>query len=642
MKRHALALLIQPYKNSLMEQSALKAAADTCIERLITLIGQYPNLRFNLVLPGYILEMIDPLKLTMLREQNKRGTIEWLVTGFTEPFISLSPPWLTRENIRAGIETVTHLLDQQPSGYVPPFSNWEPHVVEIYRELGLGYVVLANALFPRECSQRLGCWSTEHLGSSTVLVPLQTLHHYNAPADVGLWLDNLYSQDSGNSAPVKLLGLRYLVPLEPTGTADCFRWLFDAAAAFDRKLIDYQTVKFSEFLSDNSPLGLQYLPSGMQTSNRDDQLLHSFRNWLFSHDQVGIMHRKMLEVCDLVLQQPSARPPQNLLKKLFFVQDINRFRPSGDSGFSQVTDRSWSYQKLIDIEKSIAETNRARGSQARIIDYLRNGSKSIILSNSTLRVCIDHWYGGGIFEMDYAPRGHNLAAAYVRRKTSLPQVIAAGTSRVLFSDHFFAPETTHADFIDGQDNDLGDFRQGRFEYSVKKTTSDVKVVLTRHGALLQGEHNCPLIVEKVFALENKEPCLSFVYQLSNNSMMAYKTTFATELALLLPGALEDRAKVTAGGQVRGNLAWDRFCVDTITEFSLEDSVAGLKLTVSTQKPVSLWCAPVGHSTRTSPDYQGTSLVLSLPVSLEENSSWKFMGRLVLKKTRLVHRGPDAL
>lgn len=78
MKRHSIAFLIHPYKNSLVPKNTFRDAVNTFAQALIDIGASYQNIRLNVVMPGYFLETIDPMLLLQLREMHKKGIVEWL------------------------------------------------------------------------------------------------------------------------------------------------------------------------------------------------------------------------------------------------------------------------------------------------------------------------------------------------------------------------------------------------------------------------------------------------------------------------------------------------------------------------------------------------------------------------------------
>jgi hypothetical protein len=633
MKRHAIAFLLHPYKNTIIERVALKQAIDSFAQKFLDLAASYQNLRFNLVLPGYVLECIDPILLLRLREVQKRGGLEWLSCGYTEPFISFSPWWLSQSNIRYGLDVFAELTGVRPAGYVPPFSNWEPSYIESLNAAGIHYVLLTKTLFPRESLRHLGYWTTEYAGASTALFPTHLFHRFTAPQEIGPWLDEEFAQDDGGISRVKLLCLDYLIPLGSDGTADALTWLSRAAAAIEKLLLRYQPILFSEFLTVHQPAGLQYIPSSLALNREETETHPYFLNYLHTHDQVGLLQRKMMEIAELIEPHGDSKYYQAFKKKLFFAQDINRYLPSAGGGFPNGAIRSFCYEKLIEIEDELHQQSNLRGGQIKIVDFLKNGSKNVIMSNKPLKVYIDHRRGGQVIEMDFRPRALNLCAGFSQQSYDVPRITMPGRSKTMFCDHIVNSGLGKDEMVAGAFLELGDFVAGPYDYKIKKTNKSLKALLSRNGSILQGEKSLPLFLEKVFGLDGDDSILSFVYQFSNHSLISCSFKLAIELTLLLPGAAAGKAQVSRGRVSFRNLTHESFALSQATKWVVEDFIAGCKLVFVTQKPVDVWCFPVRGEVGDPGSYQGTTFVLSTPVALDESAPWTLMGRIECQKKK---------
>ena len=137
-------------------------------------------------------------------------------------------------------------------------------------------------------------------------------------------------------------------------------------------------------------------------------------------------------------------------------------------------------------------------------------------------------------------------------------------------------------------------------------------------------------MEKVFGTDRDRAELSFAYQLGNRSMTPCSFTFATELSFALPGIAVGKAGMRSGKKRHEDFLWDRLNFKDVTEMVLEDWQSGVRVTVKTQKPVSVWCHPVGTP---SSGYQGTALILSLPVEMSANSLWSLVGKIHIRAIR---------
>lgn len=634
MKRHAVALILQPYKNRLMQPGALKESINRFAEQLLALNADHPNFHFNVALPGYILECINPLLLSKLREMHKRGSLEWLLTGYTEPFLSFFPIPLVEGNIRKGIEVFTELTGAAPAGFMPPFSNWEPAYITTLHNLGLSQTVLSSAALPPEARNRCGYWTAEQMGDSIALFPSHVLHHYSAPADIIDWLEKLISRDDQTHGNESLVALQYLLPLEPAGGIDPYRWLKFALAEIDKRILLYQPLLLNEARALQPPIGLQHLPACLPLHDPQDQgEPHFFLNRLHSFDQIGIIQRKMMGLCDRVQAIKEQRLAAKLRHRLYFLQDINRYLSMNGAGFTALADRLWSFGQLILIEKEVRSYEKIEGGRIRISDFLRNGNKSIIMSNESLKVYCDYKNGGHIFELDYRDRALNLCAAYNPLPHSPPDILSPGKSFTSFIDRIHPKETTAADFIAGTVRDLGNFADGAFEYKIKKTSTSVKTVLSRQGSFERGDKPLPLNMEKVFGLEKNSGTFSFVYQLGNHALTSMVFTFAIELAFSLPGAVDRQARLLCGKDNHVNIGWECVQLDQATKWSLVDLSAGVRLHFITQKPLDVFCLPIMGGDHAPDPSCGVRIILVSRVTLEQSSSWTLIGNIICKKLR---------
>ncbi len=630
MKRHSIALLIHPYKNVLIKQDAMQGMLDAFAEKLVAVTHAHPNLRINLTLPGYMLQLLNPLILSKLNELQKSNCLEWLTPGYTEPFLSFSPQWLCGENIKCGLDTFEQLVGARPCGYVPPFSNWEPCLIPVLNDNRINYAVLSRTLLPASFQAYCGYWIAEHLGHAMAVIPFQTLHYYNAPASVAEWMENSILQSPDKSGPLSVV-IDYLVPLIPHSSRDPFRWLASFAESLDTLLITCQMNLLHELPTLAPPLGLQSIASSLAFKHENSETLVQCSNYLHTFDTVGIMQRKMMDVAENIRAHGDSREMMPLLKQLFAAQDINRYLPNTASGFKHLRDRFWTFGQMVAIDHALQKRDKISGGQIRIADYLKNGTKSIIMSNKSLKVYIDHKNGGQIFELDFLDRASNLMTCFNPACHTLPRIIAPGKSPTSFTDYFCDQTVQPSEFINGTVKHYGDFIASPFEYKIKKTASSVKTILSRQGSIALNGKPFPITMEKVFGLEKDKPELSFVYQLSNHALTTYAFTLAVEINLSLPGMLHHQVELIDGRKKRYTSAlFEKIVLEEATESVFVDRKTGVEIRFKTQKPVTLLFYPAALS---SP-YQGTKCLLLAPVSLAENGVWSLMGKLICRKTAI--------
>jgi hypothetical protein len=643
MKRHLIALVIQPYKNRLLKQGELREMVDRFSDQLLTMASEYPNFHFNVVLPGYILELINPLLLSRLRELQKRNALEWLLTGYSEPSLSFSPGWLAAANIRLGMDIFTELTGSPPAGFLPPFANWEPSYCTVVRPLGLSYAVLSHTVWPQKAGCVCGYWYTEHGGDGVALFPSHVLHHYSAPADLIDWLEKIIARDESGINEERLITIQYLLSLQAESGIDAYRKLKYIVAELDKHILRFQPLLMQEARSQRPPVGLQHLPPSLPLTNfADEQEPHFFSNFLHSFDQVGILQRKMMEISDRIDALKDLRQAAALKRRLFLLQDLNRFLPARASGFTMLPDRMWSFAGLIDLEKQCRDPEEGKSGRIHITDFLRNGNKSIIMSNRALKAHCDYRNGGRIYELDYLDRNLNLFAAYNPVPHDPPDIVSPRTSYTAFIDRIYAEGTTTDSIIAGTAADAGDFSTGSFEYSIKKTSSGIKMALDRQGSFVLGEKTVPLNIDKVFGMEKNGASLSFVYQAFNHSLTSYSFVFTTELPISLPGVTDHALRLVHGRTVHATIGWEPIIIEKAVKWSISDHATGVRIQIVTQKPVDVCCLPIKGADGQIDPSCGIRLIFASPVTLEASSSWNLIGTIGFRKIRERRKMDDAL
>ena len=625
MRRDQLILLLQPYKNGLMPKRRLTESVNRFARLLLELCEKYPRLRFNVALPGYILECVDPLVASSLRDMAKRGSVEWLCMGYTEPFLSFSPLWLTSENIALGTKVFSELTGEAPAGFVPPFSNWEPSHIDMLGGAGFQYAALSSALLAKNEANAPGYWITEHTGNSMAVFPARSYHAHNAPESVTGWIRELYPDDTPDGAP-RMLILKYMYSLETDGGDNARarhaappredgnhqgkgrndsdnhgkshqnsghhphtpqEWLEQISAEVEKHILELQPLRFRDVLGNIPPLGLHYFPPSLVPSHNEPATPY-FLNHLHCYDQIGVMQRKLMDVSDSVREIRDSKQAVKLKRLLFFAQDINRFLPSERAGFSVASDRLWTYGKLIEAEREIDELRDSQGGVIKLADFLRNGYKSAVMSNRALKLYLDHKNGAQVYELDYRERLFNACAAYNPAVRQRPNVIVPRESRLGFRDRIFTGPLNYEDYARGTIKDCANFSDSQFEYTFKNSPQGVRILLNCAGGFNDGSRDCPLTMDKVFGLEKDGAALSYSYKLVNPSLTGYAFTFGIELPLALPGCGHGNARVVSGRTKAAINGREPVIINDTAEWAIEDTEAGVRIEFVTQKKVSLW------------------------------------------------------
>jgi hypothetical protein len=638
MKRESIALIIHPYKNNLIPQYLFKETINSFIEELIEASSSFKNIHFNLAMPGYYLDNIDSMLILHLREKSKTGSIEWLTTGYTEPFLSFFPVWLCNENIKTACNVFKEFIGNSPHGFMPAFSNWEPAYIDLIKNLGFQYVVLSNSFIEKQFSNLLGFWVTEFLGNPLVIFPYTSISlNFFSNNNFEQWLYHQFKQD--NKTDNKLLCLDFLYPVFQK-EKNIKNALINIFSVLEKNILSFKPVCLSEYLSYNSPLGLMYLPPSLAFKRHENEQKPYFLNYLFSFDQIGLIQRKIFDICEQIESLKESKKVQKILKKLFFVQDINHYIPSFESGFFNLNDRLYCYKKAIEAEKELNNINEVDSEKIKICDFYRNNSKIILMSNNNILVGIDYNNGGTIFELDYRVREINLCACLNPNRHFFPSIIEKDLSLLAFVDHFFSALITLDKYKAKEEKDLADFYFSNYDYKIKKVKNDLKVSLQRQGTIIQMEKPCPIGVEKVFGIQKNHSSLSFAYQLTNNSLTSYNFSLCIEMCFSLPGIINNDAFFLHKKRKYYHLSNSKLEFPQITQWALCDPYCGVLMHFILQKPVNLWVfSTFGQD---SPLQDTLTMVISSPIILDGSGIWSLVGKINFRRIAIKRKITDEI
>ncbi len=626
MKRNNIALVLQPFKNSVVDELKLKTLCNAFASDMLSALSRFTNLRWNIVLPGYMLDYISQKNLLSLRSLIQQETAEMLTTGYTEPFLSLSPQWLLLHNIQRSIDLFHDKLGIKPRGYLPPFSNWEPSCIATLNEAGMSYAVLSNVVFPLENRYTNGYWTTEHLGDSTTIIPSHTVKLSGHPITFHASLEAAILHARRNQVPC----IKLLIDITKTSKTALADRIATAAHFFENNLLNLHPLTFEELLTLNSAAGIQYLPQSLVIRRDAPERISYFKNHLFSYEQIGILHRKLMEIARSASKIANKKQQKRILDLLYWAQDINCFLPGDSSGFISPVHRLWSYEKMIRTEMLHYSIDNVSGGQIKIFDFFKNGMKTLTMSNKKLKLYIHYQSGGSIFGLDYRPMHLNLNATYSSNSSSRPDIIVPGKSKSCFVDRLLLPSVTRADYINRRFAEQSDAYCGKYDYDVTRNSRSMKSLLKYNGSFCQQKKRFPITIEKAFTLQEKNPLFSFSYQLYNLSLSPLHFRLAIELNFMFPGVLRNEA-FAFSDKKKYTLSNCAFTYSNTSKWRIEDRMTGLRLIFATVKPLDIWIYDFRREDPSLQQYQGTAIILTTCIHAKENIDWSLTGNITFKQ-----------
>ena len=611
-----------------MPRDEVRSVSTVFCQEYIKYCGAHPDIPVHCAFPGYLLELVDPLILAQMREMHGRGTLDWLTCGYTEPILPFWTPWLTSENMRMGQTIFSERAGTTPSGFVPPYSAWNPSAMATLRKEGIDYAVVSRHLLPPEFRPHTTYWTTESGGTTMRIVPADIWTLRTIPEDVPAWIEQRAAEDPRTDPEIRSITAVVTVPLD-TFTKKAFQKFRQIIKQLDNSKCTCETVRLDTVFSDMLPCGSCRLPEAL-FETREATTPPTDLTALLCRDHFSTLHRTLLRVASACSLCDDPKLLREITPQVLAAGDINRFLDGDGHGISIATDRRFSYGTLCKVDTAIFEKEQTKHGVIEILDQQWMGIKSIAMTNKSMRASIDFKNGGVLYGLDFRPRSLNICSALSETRHPFPEVVSPKISRVAFADHLVASTTSFAEFSTGTMTQISDCSTLGFEHTLKKSATGVRTVLRRPGSVLIDGKNYPMLFEKVFGLEHDEADLSVNYQFVNHTLTPYIFKLVIECHLCLPGAAHGAAYIATQRRVRSWLGVPPLELPDIAQWEIFDLMAGVRMQWLFQKPLDVWC----YSYETPEhSYLGTAIVLSVPVTLEPGNAWALIGKLSLRTIR---------
>jgi alpha-amylase len=291
-------------------------------------------------------------------------------------------------------------------------------------------------------------------------------------------------------------------------------------------------------------------------------------------------------------------------------------------------------------------------------DFDRDGREEVMLNSDLLNLFLDPAEGGRLTELDWKPRFFNLTNTLTRRREVYHDKIlrmvkekAGGRSdggartihervaikeeglqeylyydsytRGSLLDHFLGSGADLAGFMRSDYPETGDFLDGVYTMTSKRTGASAAIVLERNGNVSGLAVN----LKKDISLHKSAGDFAVKYTITNRNKEELNTTFGPEFNFSLlagdahdryydiPGHILDRRNLASAGET-----------NNVSRVSLVDEWLKLKLTLGFSQPAALWRAPVETVSQSEGGFERvyqSSLVMPLwRISLRPGSAWE--------------------
>jgi alpha-amylase len=254
--------------------------------------------------------------------------------------------------------------------------------------------------------------------------------------------------------------------------------------------------------------------------------------------------------------------------------------------------------------------------EAAVGDYNLDARQEVLLANDRLGALFAPVRGGQMYELDVRATQQNLLATLARRPEAYHAKVLAGAGgsgehvasihdRVVFKqqglderlqydrfprksllDHFYGREVSLASVAGGEAEELGDFLDGVYQATVRRSPQRVQLQLTRDGTAAGKT----IRITKLITLESGSGELHVAYVLEN--LPAEPLHFAVEWNFAgLPADADDRFFHHADGTRLGHLG-SSLDLPEVRDLALCDQWRGIDVGLSFSRPTAVWTFPI--------------------------------------------------
>lgn len=648
-------------------------ANHNCYRPFIDTLYNFPQIKATLHFSGSLIDWLldnDSQVLLKVKAMVRRRQIEILTGGYYEPILPVIP-----EKDRIGqIQMLTNFIkdyfEYEPKGCWVGERVWEPKLVKSLTQAKVKYILLDDFHFRFAGIKQDalgGYYISEEEGKALAIFPISKRLRYIIP----------FSQPERAIAYLKSKAREESPALTIVDDGEKFGlWPGTHKLVYKQKWLE----RFFQLLLKNRDwLRLETFSGYMERSQAQgrchisaasyEEMMNwsggNFKNFFGKYPEANNLHKRMLYVSERLSRLKSANQQA---KRFLYMGQCNCAYWHGVFGGLYLPHlRGATYRHLIKSQALLERRQSSPRLKIEVLDFDQDGQDELIVKNPFLNVFIAPGLGGGIFELDYLPKGVNLLDGMSRRPEDYHRSIKAGLHKRLFwrkkrissihdlleskerglekfliydtyrrialLDHFLSPVATFGDFKAGRYKELGDFIDARYGVSHKKEKGKATIILQRQGNINYDCRNLPLQIHKKLSLTDKDAKIDIEYNLKNLSDTALNIAFGVEFNISAaspegPNSLRcDKENEGLTFSLKDDLD-----LEGITGLALADIIAGLETRLYFDKKANLWAYPLQTISASEQgferNYQQSSLLVFWPLRLEKSWATKITVEVV--------------
>jgi len=427
---------------------------------MVEALQRHPNVRLGLHYTGPLLEWLRaerPGFIADLRALVDREQIEILGGGLYEPVLASLPERDRIGQLVRMADAVEDAFGRRPRGAWLAERVWEPDVPTSLAAAGYGWTIVDDAHFRAAAipeDQMWGPYTTDDQGRLISVFGTEQGLRYRIPfREVDEVIGYLHDHATEAGERVGTMGDDgEKFGAWPTTWEHCWgsgRWVERFFDALEANADWLSTVRPSDWLGANAPVGRVYLPTGSYAEMGEWALppdesrafaaaLHHavevgapearwlrgafWRNFQVKYREINDLHKQMLRVSDKVDAMPAGEARTAALDHLYRGQSNDCYWHGLFGGIYIAHMRAATLQHLIAAE-DLADAALGAGLVSAMHDLDLDGRLEILLANAGQVVGIDLDEGAGIGSWDLRAARHAVMGVLRRRPEAYHQTL---------------------------------------------------------------------------------------------------------------------------------------------------------------------------------------------------------------------------
>ncbi|MFX1506387.1 MAG: alpha-amylase/4-alpha-glucanotransferase domain-containing protein [Promethearchaeota archaeon] len=543
---------------------------------LIQTLRKYPSIKSNIHFSGPLLIWLQenhPEYLEQINSLYHSKQIEIIGGGFYEPIFAVIPDRDKEKQIQLMLDWWEDNYQISPKGIWLAERVWVPSLPPVLRKMGVTFTFIDDYLFHMAGlseQQTYYAYVTEDQGVPITIFPINQKIRYlvpwRKPEETIHYL--MKGRDEYNAKIIVMISDMEKMGVWPAGDRTthgiCYIDGYDGTPwmnSFFEEIIKNSWIKsilISEYLQNNNPRGLLYLPTSsydkmaiwalpsplrkrleklfteINQEKIEPRLADDIRtfakgsiwqNFLIKYSQANIMHKRMLFCRSRIESTEKSLPASSpdlfvkIWENLLISQSNDPYWHGLFGGIYYRFLRHLTHKHIIQAEYYLDELRNKMGLEeivGGLQDVLLDGQPDGILENRHLSCYISSLFGGSIFALNLKKIGYNFLNTLTRQNESYHtrevKNVQDRFEKWTFQDHFLTTKVPQDSLKEDTYKDLGNFANQIYEII---QNPDKSITFTRRG-VIQLENPINTHITKKYQLKDSTLLIDYTIDFSDD------------------------------------------------------------------------------------------------------------------------------